>query len=166
LMGLGYPGGPAIQKAAESGNPKAIHFPRALLPNTHEFSFSGLKTSVRYALQKEELPSIHTINDVAASFQEAVVDVLVKKTVAAAKTLAVSQVFLAGGVASNTRLREKMQAACETEKITLFSPPVSLCTDNGAMIACAGYWYLKTGREDTLDFETKPSEPMARLAGV
>jgi N6-L-threonylcarbamoyladenine synthase len=158
LMGLGYPGGPAVQKAAEGGNPKAIAFPRALLPGTHEFSFSGLKTSVRYALQGESLPAI---SDIAASFQEAVVDVLSKKTIAAAKELGVERVLLAGGVSANTRLREVMQERCEKAGLALFYPPVALCTDNAAMIACAGYWHLQNGRTAPLDFETRASEPLA-----
>ena len=158
LMGLGYPGGPAVQKAAEGGNPKAIMFPRALLQGSHEFSFSGLKTSVRYALQGENLPSI---SDIAASFQEAVVDVLSKKTIAAAKELGVERVLLAGGVSANTRLREVMQERCDKAGLALFYPPVALCTDNAAMIACAGYWHLQNGRTTTLDFETRASEPLA-----
>lgn len=161
LMGLGYPGGPAMQRAAERGNPKAIAFPRALLPGTHEFSFSGLKTSVRYAMQGENLPSL---SDIAASFQEAVVDVLSKKTVAAAKELGVERVLLAGGVSANTRLREVMQERCEKAGLALFYPPVALCTDNAAMIACAGYWYLQNGRTSSLDFETRASEPLAALS--
>ena len=155
LMGLGYPGGPAIQKAAEGGNPKAIRFPRALLPDTHEFSFSGLKTSVRYALQGENLPPLA---DIAASFQEAVVDVLVRKTVAAAKEVGVERVLLAGGVAANSRLRERFTLACAKENLALFYPPASLCTDNAAMIACAGYWHLINGHQDSLDFDTRPAE--------
>ncbi len=158
LMGLGYPGGPAVQEAAERGNPKAMTFPRALLPGTHEFSFSGLKTSVRYALQGENLPSIA---DIAASFQEAVVDVLSKKTIAAANELGVERILLAGGVSANTRLRAVMQQRCDKAGLSLFYPPVALCTDNAAMIACAGYWYLQNGRTTTLDFETRASEPLA-----
>ena len=158
LMGLGYPGGPAVQKAAEGGNLKAMTFPRALLPGTHEFSFSGLKTSVRYALQGENLPPIA---DIAASFQEAVVDVLSKKTIAAANELGVERILLAGGVSANTRLRAVMQQRCDKAGLALFYPPVALCTDNAAMIACAGYWYLQNGRTTTLDFETRASEPLA-----
>jgi len=157
LMGLGYPGGPSVQKAAVGGNPKAIAFPRALLPGTHEFSFSGLKTSVRYALQGENLPPLA---DIAASFQEAVVEVLTRKTLAAAQELGVPRVLLAGGVAANTRLRESLTAACTKAGLELFYPPVALCTDNAAMIACAGYWYLQSGRTARLDFETRASEPL------
>ena len=158
LMGLGYPGGPAVQAAAAAGNPKAIAFPRAWLPGTHEFSFSGLKTSVRYALQGENLPSLA---DIAASFQEAVVDVLTKKTILAAQERNVERVLLAGGVAANARLRVKMEAACAKAGLALFYPPPFLCTDNAAMIACAGYWHLQNGRTATLDFETRASEPLA-----
>lgn len=158
LLGLGYPGGPAVQKAAEGGNPKAIAFPRALLPGTHEFSFSGLKTSVRYALQKPDLPPAQ---DLAASFQEAIVDVLVKKTVLAARELGVKRVLLAGGVSANARLREKMTDACQKEELALYYPPPALCTDNAAMIACAGHWNLLNRGPDSLDFETRPAERLA-----
>ncbi len=164
LMGLGYPGGPAIQKAAEGGNPKAIAFPRAWLPGTHEFSFSGLKTSVRYALQKPEMaPLLAGAGgaDLAASFQEAIVDVLVKKTILAAREIGVERALLAGGVSANARLREKMADACQKENLALFFPPPALCTDNAAMIACAGYWNLITRGPDPLSFETRPSERLA-----
>jgi N6-L-threonylcarbamoyladenine synthase len=164
LLGLGYPGGPAVQKAAEGGNPKAVAFPRAWLPGTHEFSFSGLKTSVRYALQKPTMaPPLSGAGgaDLAASFQEAIVDVLVKKTVLAAREIGVERVLLAGGVSANQRLREKMTVACEKENLALFFPPPALCTDNAAMIACAGHWNLLTRGPDSLDFETRPSEPLA-----
>jgi N6-L-threonylcarbamoyladenine synthase len=160
LMGLGYPGGPSVQNAAIGGNPKAIAFPRAWLPGTHEFSFSGLKTSVRYEMRKENLPPT---SDIAASFQEAVVDVLVKKTVLAAQSVNVERIFLAGGVAANTRLREKMQLACEKASLTLFYPTPVLCTDNGAMIAATGYFQLQAGNADALDFSTHASEPLALL---
>jgi N6-L-threonylcarbamoyladenine synthase len=160
LMGLGYPGGPSVQNAALGGNPKAIAFPRAWLPGTHEFSFSGLKTSVRYEMRKENLPPT---SDIAASFQEAVVDVLVKKTVLAAQSVNVERIFLAGGVAANTRLREKMQTACDKAGLSLFYPAPVLCTDNGAMIAATGYFRLQSGHTDALDFSTHASEPLALL---
>jgi N6-L-threonylcarbamoyladenine synthase len=158
LLGLGYPGGPAVQKAAEGGDPKAVAFPRAYLPGTHEFSFSGLKTAVRYALEKPDLPPV---TDLAASFQEAIVDVLVRKTLIAARELGVERVLLAGGVSANARLREKMAAACEKESLALFFPPPALCTDNAAMIACAGHWNLLTRGPDPLDFTTRPAERLA-----
>jgi N6-L-threonylcarbamoyladenine synthase len=180
LMGLGYPGGPAIQKAAEGGNPKAIAFPRAWLEGTYEFSFSGLKTAVRRTLspgfatpsptawergmggEGREL----TLTDIAASFQEAVVDVLVKKTVQAAQERAVPQVFMAGGVAANRRLREKMQEACDSAGLTLFYPPPVFCTDNAAMIAATGYYHLQAGKVDDLTLPTFASEPLTTLRAV
>jgi N6-L-threonylcarbamoyladenine synthase len=161
LMGLGYPGGPAIQVAAESGEPQAVPLPRAWLEGTYEFSFSGLKTAVRRALTPATGAGGVDVADLAASFQEAVVDVLVRKTLAAAKELGVPRVFMAGGVAANSRLRERMQEACDEAGITLFYPPPVLCTDNGAMIAATGYFHLKAGRVDDLTLPTLASEPLA-----
>ncbi len=161
LMGLSYPGGPAIQEAAKTGNPKAVTLPRGALPGTWEFSFSGLKTAVRRALEADPAPAIP---DLAASFQEAVVRVLVDKTVAAAISVGVSRVFLAGGVAANTHLRMRMQNACDAAGLVLFYPPVSLCTDNAAMIAATGYFHLQAGRRDSLTLDTIASEPLAVIA--
>jgi len=170
LMGLGYPGGPAIQAATEGGDPKAVPLPRAWMEDGYEFSFSGLKTAVRRALTPPASLS-HAVGeggvpvaDLAASFQEAVVDVLVGKTLAAAKALGVPRVFLAGGVAANARLRERMQAACDAAGIALFYPPPVLCTDNGAMIAATGYFHLKAGHADDLTLPTLASEPLAASA--
>ncbi|GAB4451864.1 MAG: tRNA (adenosine(37)-N6)-threonylcarbamoyltransferase complex transferase subunit TsaD [Armatimonadaceae bacterium] len=174
LMGLGYPGGPAIQQAAETGNPRAIVFPRAWLEGTHEFSFSGLKTAVRRTIPQEPSPLLpggatgressgHSIPDLAASFQEAVVEVLVGKTVAAAREVGVARVFLAGGVAANRRLREKMQEACDAAGLTLFYPPPALCTDNAAMIAATGYFHLQAGKADDLSLPTLASEPLTLI---
>jgi N6-L-threonylcarbamoyladenine synthase len=174
LMGLGYPGGPAIQAAAQNGDPKAVPLPRAWLEGTHEFSFSGLKTAVRRAftpllsLTPDPAPNAGRgeirIADLAASFQEAVVDVLVKKTLAAAKELGMPRVFMAGGVAANARLRERMQRACDEADIVLFYPPPVLCTDNGAMIAATGYFHLQAGHIDDLTLPTLASEPLAASA--
>ena len=163
LMGLEYPGGPAIQRAAEQGDSRAVALPRALLPGTWEFSFSGLKTAVRRALEVEPRPNIP---DLAASFQEAVVDVLTAKTVTAAKSIGVPRVFLAGGVAANARLRARMENACAAAGLQLFYPPLVLCTDNGAMIAATGYFHLQAGRVDSLALDTHASEPLAALAPV
>jgi N6-L-threonylcarbamoyladenine synthase len=162
LMGLGYPGGPAIQKAAENGNRKAVPFPRAYLPDTFEFSFSGLKTAVRRFVESSS--GEQSIADLAASFQEAVVDVLVAKTIAATKATEVSRVFMAGGVAANARLRERMQAACDAAGLSLYYPPPVLCTDNAAMIATTGYYHLQAGRADGLSLPTFASEPLAVTA--
>jgi N6-L-threonylcarbamoyladenine synthase len=198
LMGLSYPGGPSIQEAAKSGDPKAVKLPRAYLPDTYEFSFSGLKTAVRNVLHGStnkkgvvssevgsssrqgestdrddaasptpySLLPTPSIPDLAASFQEAVVDVLVRKTIAAARDTGVEQVFLAGGVASNARLRERMDVACAEAGLRLYYPPPALCTDNGAMIAAAGYFYYESGRgAGDLSLTALPSEPLALLSG-
>jgi N6-L-threonylcarbamoyladenine synthase len=159
LMGLGYPGGPAIQEeAAKASEANAVALPRAWLPNTHDFSFSGLKTAVRRLAQSDNPPAVP---DMAAAFQEAVVDVLVTKTLHAAREVGAPRVFLAGGVAANARLRERMQAACAAASLPLFFPPPALCTDNGAMIAAAGYFHLQAGRVDDLALTTLSSEPLA-----
>ncbi len=160
LMGLEYPGGPAIQRAAAQGDPKAVPLPRALLPGTAEFSFSGLKTAVKNALRADPPPAVP---DLAASFQEAVVDVLVLKTIKAAEAAGVSRVFLAGGVAANARLRERMGEACAAAGLALFYPPPALCTDNGAMIAATGYYHLQAGHAADLTLETLASEPLAAV---
>jgi N6-L-threonylcarbamoyladenine synthase len=107
-----------------------------------------------------------TLTDIAASFQEAVVDVLVKKTVQAAQERAVPQVFMAGGVAANRRLREKMQEACDSAGLTLFYPPPVFCTDNAAMIAATGYYHLQAGKVDDLTLPTFASEPLTTLRAV
>ena len=158
LMGLAYPGGPAIEQAAREGDPAAVPLPRAWLPGTHEFSFSGLKTAVRRLAQGETPPPTA---DLAASFQEAVVDVLVGKTLAAARAVGAPRVFLAGGVAANGRLRARMQAACDEAGLPLFYPPPILCTDNAAMIAATGYFHWQAGHVDGLDLDTIASEPLA-----
>lgn len=152
MMGLGYPGGRAIDQLAKSGNPQAIAFPRARLKKgSFDFSFSGLKTAVWYYL-KERAQSAWGAEkaDIAASFQEAVVDMLVATTLRAAAELDVKRIVLAGGVAANSRLRQKMAEAARAEGAEVYFPPPSLCTDNGAMIALAGYHSLKRGQKDDL----------------
>jgi N6-L-threonylcarbamoyladenine synthase len=150
MMGLGYPGGRVIDQLSKSGNPKAIHFPRARMKKgAHEFSFSGLKTAVWHYL-KEQGDAGPPPAEVAASFQEAVVDMLVGPTLRAAMDLDVKRIVLAGGVAANSRLRQKMSEAAEAEGFELHVPPPALCTDNGAMIALAGYHMLERGLRDDL----------------
>ena len=142
-IGLGYPGGPKIDKLAKEGNPEAIKFPRAKLANPLNFSFSGLKSSVLNYLNQAEMKG-DRINraDVAASFQDAVVDVLVDHTMQAMKENHINTLLLAGGVSANSRLREKIGEACNKEGYRLYYPPLSLCTDNAAMIgAAAAYKY-------------------------
>jgi N6-L-threonylcarbamoyladenine synthase len=144
LLGLSYPGGPIIDNLAREGNPKAITFPRAYLPDTLDFSFSGLKTAVLHHVKG--LPSDSALNpqpsrlpDIAASFQAAVVDVLVRKTEWAVDKTGFRRVALSGGVSANSGLRQKMKEMGEQKHIELYIPSVSLCTDNAAMIAAAGY---------------------------
>jgi N6-L-threonylcarbamoyladenine synthase len=145
-IGLGYPGGPLIDKAAKDGNNKAIDFPRVMLEkDSFDFSFSGLKSAVLNYQNSMHMKNIEiNISDVAASFQEAVVEVLVSKTIGAAKTFNIKKIALAGGVASNSRLREMMKKSCVDEKFDFYYPPAVLCTDNAAMIGCAAYYkFLK-----------------------
>ena len=159
FMGLPYPGGPEIDRLARSGNPRAIAFPRALLhDSTYDFSLSGLKTAVIRELRRrqaagEEIP----LADVAASFQEALVDVGVRKTVAAASEHSVEQVLLAGGVAANSWLRQRMADACDAAGLRLLAPTPALCTDNGAMIAAAGWNRLVKGERSQLDLRADPN---------
>jgi len=150
MMGLGYPGGRAIDNLAKSGNPSAIRFPRAKLKKCpYEFSFSGLKTAVWHYLksQGDEQWKDHQA-DIAASFQEAVIDMLVNPTIKAATATAVSRIVLAGGVAANSRLRARMTEKAEVAGLRVFCPAPKFCTDNAAMIALTGYHWLKRGRRD------------------
>jgi len=151
LLGLGYPGGPVIAEKAEKGNPESVSFPRAWLQtDSLDFSFSGVKTAVvnyvnKTKQKKEEL----LIPDICASFQEAVVDVLVEKTIIAAKKYSVSQIVLAGGVGANQRLRDHLNKRGEDEDIAVFLPPKHFCTDNAAMIAIAGYHLFNGNRYES-----------------
>jgi N6-L-threonylcarbamoyladenine synthase len=150
MMGLGYPGGRAIDNLAKGGDPKAIKFPRARFRNAgYEFSFSGIKTSVWHYLksQGDDAWKNHSA-DIAASFQEAVVDMLARPALHACRALGVRSVVLSGGVAANSRLREKMAEAGAAEGLAVFSPAPKFCTDNGAMIAVVGYHRLKRGQRD------------------
>ncbi len=142
LLGLGYPGGPKIQKAAESGNPEKVRFPRPMMKSEElNFSFSGLKTAVLNFMKNMEKGEHRevTINDVAASFQEAAIDVLVEKTLRAAEQNDARLVWLAGGVAANRPLRDRLAERCRSQDINFSFPNMMLCTDNAGMIAKAGY---------------------------
>jgi N6-L-threonylcarbamoyladenine synthase len=161
LLGLGYPGGPIIDKLAREGNPAAIAFPRALLPGTHDFSFSGLKTSLAQYLRKTEAGGRAPVADIAASFQEAIMTVLVSKLFAAAELLAPAQVVLAGGVAANSRLRELAEARAVHDGIPVSLPPRVFCTDNGAMIAAAGYFRALREEFSDLGLDASASLPLA-----
>lgn len=159
LLGLGYPGGPAIQHAAQTGDPSAFRFPRAWLPNTWNFSFSGLKTAVLREVRKLEkhdrkLP----VANLAASFQNAVVDVLVTKTLKAAETYGAKEILIAGGVSANAALRESIQTR---PSLRVHIPPIFLCTDNAAMIAGAGYYRYVSGQRDKMGFDALPNWPLS-----
>jgi N6-L-threonylcarbamoyladenine synthase len=170
LLGLGYPGGPVIEKLAQDGNPKAIDFPRAYLPESFDFSFSGLKTAVLNFSKSEvrsqksnsefRILNSELINDIAASFQASIVDVLVRKTEWAIKKERIKKVTLTGGVASNSELRKKMKKMGKEKEVEIFIPSISLCTDNAAMIAAAGYHYLKTKNIAGLDLNPKACMPL------
>ena len=159
LLGLPYPGGPSIQKAAINGNPQAVNFPRARLEGTWNFSFSGLKTSV-LRLVKELETSGRTVSqeDMAASFQAAVVDVLVSKTIAAARAFHAKQILVAGGVSANKALREAFLAQNE---FPVNIPAFAYCTDNAAMIAAAGYYRHVLGQHDPLNLDVMPTWPLS-----
>jgi N6-L-threonylcarbamoyladenine synthase len=183
LLGLGYPGGPVIEKLAQDGNPKAIAFPRAYLPESLDFSFSGLKTAVLNFLKSEArtqnsevtppsppftkggtggvlAPNSTSINDIAASFQASIVDVLVRKTEWSIKKERIKRVTLTGGVASNNELRKRIMKMGKEKEVEVFIPSASLCTDNAAMIAAAGYRYLKTKNISGLDLNPKAHMPL------
>ena len=159
VLGFGYPGGPAIQKAAEQGNPQAIRFPRVSMgENGFDFSFSGVKTAVLNYIHNAEQKG-EEINkfDVAASFQEAVTDVLASHLVECAKINSVKKIALAGGVAANVPLREKVERLAAKEEIKLHFPRLSLCTDNAAMIGCAAFYEYKNGTRADMSLNAVPN---------
>lgn len=161
LIGLSYPGGPAIQNAALKGNPKRFSFPRAWLEDTWNFSFSGLKTSVlREVRRLQETHLELPVADLAASFQSAVVEVLVGKTLLAAQAFNASQILVAGGVSANKALREAFHAQADCP---VHIPPVALCTDNAAMIASAAYYRFVRGQRDPLTIDVLPNWPFHEL---
>jgi N6-L-threonylcarbamoyladenine synthase len=156
ILGLGYPGGPAIQAAAEHGDPSRHPLPRAWLPGSYDFSFSGLKTALLRRTQALEQP--WPVADLAASFQDAVVDVLATKSIEAAEEVGAHAIALGGGVAANVSLRQRM---VERSPVPVFCPPARLCTDNGAMIAAAGYVRYLAGTRSGLDLDVSPVLPIA-----
>jgi N6-L-threonylcarbamoyladenine synthase len=146
LLGLGYPGGAVIESLAAEGDPAAIKFPRALLDQEHfDFSFSGLKTAVARHLAANPGPGRSAAADIAAGFQQAVLDVLVAKLIRAARRKGCTRAALVGGVAANGRLREALRAEAAAEGIAVYIPAAALCGDNAAMVAAAGYHLLKAG---------------------
>lgn len=149
LLGLGFPGGPVVQRAAEAGSASAIDFPRAMLDRTgFDFSFSGLKTAVRQFVEARGELTVQDVADVAASAQAAIVDVLVDRTIRCARSFGVRHAYLAGGVAANKPLRAKMQAAAAAAGVSYHAPLLEYCTDNGAMIARTAELLLASGRND------------------
>lgn len=158
FLGLGFPGGPEIDRIAREGDPNAYRFPRAMMDESYDFSLSGVKTAViRLVHERRALGEALRPADVAASFQEAVVEVQVAKTMRAAADLGSRTVVLAGGVAANSRLRALMAAEGERRGVEVVAPPPSLCTDNGAMIAAAGIRRLAKGERTPLDAGPDPS---------
>lgn len=158
-LGLGYPGGPKIDKLAKDGNKDAIDFPRVKLENhSLDFSFSGLKSAVLNYLNQNKQKNIEIIDaDVAASFQEACVDVLVDKTISAAKLKGCSKIALAGGVAANSRLRESMKSNCESNNFDFYMPDIKLCTDNAAMIGSRAYYMFLNEEFSEFDLNAYPN---------
>ncbi len=177
ILGLGYPGGPAIDRLAAEGDPKAIRFPRGLSqpkymgtaeepgPHRYDWSFSGLKTAVARSVEQYEAAGLEVpVADIAASFQEAVVDVITAKAVLACREHGITELLLGGGVAANRRLRELTQERCAAAGITLTVPPIPLCTDNGAMVAALGAQLVMSGRSPSgIAFGTDPSLPVTRV---
>lgn len=158
-VGLGYPGGPKIDKLAKEGNPLAIEFPRAKITGSqYDFSFSGIKSAVLNYINHCEMKN-ETINkaDLVASFQKAVVDVLVDHAIESVKEYGFDKLAIAGGVASNSALREAMRTACEKNNVTFYHPSPVLCTDNAAMIGAAAYYEYLAGNRAPLDLNAVPS---------
>lgn len=158
VLGLPYPGGLPIDQLAQQGDPKAIRFPRALpAPDVFDWSFSGLKTAVLNHVRRHGVPRGQALADLCASFQEAVADSLTKKLIAAARGLKLERLVLCGGVAANSRLRALAQERALDRELSLFLPPPRLCTDNGAMIAVAGYHAYQRGLRADLRLGADPA---------
>jgi N6-L-threonylcarbamoyladenine synthase len=165
LLSLGYPGGPVIDELSKSSNPKAVRFPRPTLgKNSLDFSFSGLKTAVVNYVKSHPEPaggySEELIRDIVSSFQEAVVDVLVKKTLQAAQHQGLRRIVLSGGVAANRRLRERIKEEASQQKVKVYIPSPSFCTDNAAMVGVVGYEYLKRGIRSPLSLNAFSNLPL------
>ncbi len=158
-VGLGYPGGPKVDNASKSGNPHAIQFPRGTVAdNPYDFSFSGIKSAVLNYINKAKMKedSIN-IPDLCASFQEAVTDSLVSRAVGLCKERGYNKLAIAGGVASNSHIRSRLEQECADNNIRFYRPSPVLCTDNAAMIACAGYYEFLKGQRDSLDLNACPN---------
>jgi N6-L-threonylcarbamoyladenine synthase len=164
LLGLGYPGGVVVDTLAATGDPRAVEFPRSMMGGEHgsDFSFSGLKTSLLHHVRAHGVPEGQALADLCASYQAAIVEVLVRKTRRAARKLGIQHVQICGGVAANSGLRAGMNAAGAEDGFRVYVPPIARCTDNAAMIAAAGYHRLVRGERDGLDLDASPSAPLAR----
>jgi N6-L-threonylcarbamoyladenine synthase len=159
LLELSYPGGPAVQRAAEDGDPNRFNFPRSWMDGTYNFSFSGLKTAVLYEVRDlKKKGKTPPIPDLAASFQQAVIDVLFKKTIQAAREHGAKEILVAGGVSANRLLRQTFTAQKE---FPVHIPPLSLCTDNAAMIASAAYFRYAHGHVSELNMDVRPTWPLS-----
>jgi N6-L-threonylcarbamoyladenine synthase len=157
LLGLPFPGGPHVERVAREGNARAFDFPRGLRRSgTSDFSFSGLKTAVRLEVESLTTLTPELVRDVAASAQEAIVEILVEKSVDAVRAAKVPRFYLAGGVAANSRLRECMASGFQSLGVEVAWPPVAYCTDNAAMIACAASHRIRAGLRDGLELNTFP----------
>jgi N6-L-threonylcarbamoyladenine synthase len=159
-LGLPYPGGPSIQKAAVNGDPTSFNFPRSWLGDSWDFSFSGLKTAVLREVRKLEKEGSLPVANLAASFQAAVVDVLFTKTIKAAREYSAKEILVAGGVSANAALRDAFMGQ---DEFPVHIPPLKLCTDNAAMIAAAGYQRFVHGQKDDLDLDVRPTWPLSQL---
>lgn len=162
VLDLGYPGGPITERLAKRGDPSSIKFPRPILNDkSYDFSFSGLKTAVIYYIKelKEENKNI-PVSDILASFQQAVIDVLVKKTIKAALNFKTKQIILAGGVAANNSLRREIKEKADLLNIKVFCPSIFLCTDNAAMVASAGYYKFKENKKSSLNIDAVSRLPL------
>ncbi|MGB2783580.1 MAG: tRNA (adenosine(37)-N6)-threonylcarbamoyltransferase complex transferase subunit TsaD [Atribacterota bacterium] len=164
FLNLGYPGGPIIEKLAKEGDPSSIQFPRPILNDkTYDFSFSGLKTAVIYHIKDLEKRNKNIpVSDILASFQQAIIDVLAEKTIKAALQFKAKQIILAGGVAANTSLRREIKEKANLFNIKVFYPSISLCTDNAAMVASAGYYKFKENKKSSLTLDAASRLPLIR----